>query len=205
MKDLTMYHGTNESFDNFEINESTHEHYGEGIFFSTCEDVSRYYGDIVLEREIKESDIRVTIDCEGRGIKHYEDEVREEMRKGGIIEVTNVFDSEIQGSQCKDFEVTEEGDHEYKYKTIEENKFFVNPMEVSKNKYNKIKEKVEEMGITVFVGKKSVELYPSERITTSEVKGHQELGFKVFHQYCRTPQVQTTIIVCKDVLEKINN
>ena len=192
---MKLFHGTSAEFTNFELPKEViqHEYYGEALYFSDNFSVARYYGKRVIEIDIPETVITLTIDAGGKGMKKIGG-LREMVKVGGVIEIKNVVDYNLDGAQVKQFALDAEDCGEYLYFLD-----FVLPiMKMSKTVASKTVSILNECGInaTMLVNHPlgGYNLYVNGSISEEQARLALSKGVTVLKAMQKTPKTATTVI-----------
>jgi hypothetical protein len=140
------------------------------------------------------------IDAKGRGIKDV-DGIDDYIKKGGIIKISNVYDSNLSGTQSKSFKYGEKGDEIYKYPGKINIK--INTKRLTKDLKEKM-DKANKFGIEFDVSNMFTDkLYyriGNKPLTKEEADKLVDIGLSdhITQSYHKTPTYQTTYVIAGD-------
>lgn len=205
---MKIYHGTNSIFSKFRLPKEAenHEYYGEAIYFSTDYDTAKYYGDRVIEMEIFDDIIDITIDAEGKGIKQLSHIVTGLIKKGGVIAIKNIADYNMQGAQCRYFDFDETDFGEYKYHVD----YRVYLSSLKKSEANRMMNVIRSLGIHADMSKSVVTgkytIYVNEPISDDKALALNNAGIHVTRCMQKaSPRGTIVIFAGEDALGILNS
>ena len=197
---MKLYHGTSAIFTSFVLPKECicHEYYGPAIYFSTDYDTAKYYGDSVIEIELDDDLIDKVLDAHGHGIKALSNVLIKEIENGGIIAVNNCADYNLEGAQCRYFDIDDYDCADYKHFIG----FMVNVEFRKKEEANKIASIMEDLGVKAFVSRSVVNrkyrVYNVGSISEDVARMLKNAGVAIQKGVQKSAPVATTVIFAGD-------